>query len=66
MLRRSASETIGAGRGTVGEPLGDPDDLLFQLGLEIEIRLAVVDQVVEQANRRGGRPPMPTSSCTCS
>ena len=39
----------GAGGGAEGEPLRQPDDLLFQLANEVEVRLGVVDEVVEQA-----------------
>ena len=46
----------GAGGGTVGQALGDADDLLFQFAHEVELRLRVVDEVVEEAHgqRAGG------------
>ena len=39
----------GAGGGTEREPLRQPDDVLFQLANEVEVRLGVVDDVVEEA-----------------
>ena len=36
------------GRGTVAQPLRDADDFLFQLGGEVEVRLTLIDKVIEQ------------------
>ena len=50
----------GAGRGAVGEPLREADDLLFQLAHEVEVRLGqpwieVVEEAHAPACRRRGR-----------
>src|SRR5207253_453502 len=40
----------GAGRGTIGEPLGDPDHIVFDFPDEIEIRFRIIDEMVEDPN----------------
>ncbi|MFN8591966.1 MAG: hypothetical protein U0031_10955, partial [Thermomicrobiales bacterium] len=48
----------GARGRAVGEALGDADDLVFQLGDEIEVRFGAVDEVIDQPYREltGGDP----------
>ena len=36
------------GRGAVGKLLGEPDDPLFQLAHEVEVRLGAINQVVDE------------------
>ena len=50
MPSRSAAATIAAVDGPIGKLLREPDDPLFQLVHEVEVRLGAMDQVVDETH----------------